>query len=301
MNYADFEYWLCAVLLVLSMVGMGATLTAREFLQIAKAPRPVLLVLAAQIVFAPLLALLLARVLFLQPGIAMGLLVVSSLPGGTFSNLLTYLGRGNVALSISSTAFCTLMSLVTTALVLKLFAGHRLPNQFEMPVGRIVSEVGAFLLLPLLAGMTLRRFGPRWSVPVSRRAVQASLVLLGVFVVAALGSGRVKPFSYGLRAPVALFLYFTGSLWLGYGLALWQRYSMHDGFAMAIEVSVRNTGLGLLLNASLFPADSEVGAGDALGAGVVYVLLAYSAVSLGMSLLEVYVKRNRIGVLYRPR
>lgn len=298
MTYADLEYSLCGAMLVLSMIGMGCTLAPRQFLDIGRSPRPLLWVLAAQAVCAPVLALLLGAILALPSGITLGFIVVTALPGGAFSNLVTYVGRGNVALSISATTFSTLASLLTTAAVLRTFASGQLPAEFQMPVGDFVREVsaqvGLFLLMPLAVGMVIRRLGPRRSVPISIWSVRASLVLLAVFVAASLTSGRIRPFHYGLRPVVALFLFFVGSLWLGYGAAIWNRYSMNDGFAMGIEVAVRNTGLGLLLNAALFPPEQSD-----VGADVLYVLLAYSAVSLGMAWLEVWIKRRGIGALYR--
>lgn len=300
MTYAQLEYLLCAAMLVLSMVGMGCTLAPHQFIAIGRAPRPLILVLFAQVILAPILALLLGKLLFLPSGITLGFIVVSSLPGGAFSNLVTYVGRGNVALSISATTFSTLASLFTTAAVLRVFGSGRLPDAFQMPASEFVREVGAqvglFLLAPLALGLMIRRFGPRRSIPISVWTVRLSLILLGVFVIASLTSGRIRPFSYGLRTVVALFLFFIGSLWLGYACAIWSRYSIHDGFAMAIEVAVRNTGLGLLLNSALFPPEQSTQSAD-----VLYVLLAYSAVSLGMSWFEVWVKRRGIGVLYRPR
>ena len=306
MDYAALEYWICAALLVLSMAGMGCTLSPRQFLDIAKTPRPLFLVWAAQSIVAPAYALLLGKLLFLDQGIVLGLLVVASLPGGAFSNLLTHVGRGNVPLSISATACSTLASLGTTVMVLRFFAGSHLPENFQVPVGRIVQEVSLFLLTPLVAGMLVGRLGPRRSIPMSIWLVRASLVLLAVFVVLSLASGRIRPLSHGVLPLLALFLFFSGSLWIGYGAAIWQRYSMDDGFAMAIEVAVRNTGLGLLLNASLFPAASGAGQSPASshGEAVLYVLLVYSAVSMGMAWVEVYIKRNHIGVNYshlKPR
>ena len=289
------EYWLCAAVLVLSMAGMGATLTGEEFLRLAKSPRQLLYVWFAQVVLSPLLALGVGQVFHLSTGLALGLLIVAALPGGAFSNLFTHLGRGNVALSVSCTMFSTLMSLMTTALVLRIFAAQQLPSDFELPVVRIISEVAAFLLGPLALGMIARRFNPVWSLRMSRRAIQGSLVLLAVFVGLALFSGQLRFLQHGLRAPVALIVFYIGALWLGYGFAMYFRDSARDSFAMGIEIALRNTGLGLLVKASLFPSGSSR---SELGGEVLYVLLTYGAISLVVSALEVYLKLNRLGIVY---
>ena len=97
MDFAAAEYYLSVVLLMSAMVGMGSTLSASDFIGVAKAPLGVVAVLIAQIAVTPLLAISLAWVLDLPPGVAFGLLLLAALPGGLYSNLLTFLGRGNVA------------------------------------------------------------------------------------------------------------------------------------------------------------------------------------------------------------
>ena len=134
MDFAFVEYYLSIMLLVSAMVGMGATLTVREFRDVYRAPQGVLSVLIAQIIVTPLLAVALAYLLRLPAGVAFGLLLLAALPGGLFSNLLTHLGRGNVALSIAATAVSTLLSRFSTSLVLRVYGATHLPDDFAMPV-----------------------------------------------------------------------------------------------------------------------------------------------------------------------
>jgi BASS family bile acid:Na+ symporter len=296
LDYAFYEYYLSAGLLVLAMLGMGTTLTAREFVNVLRAPHAILVVLLLQLLITPLVALGLAKAMWLPPGIAVGMLVVAAMPGGSFSNVFTYLGRGNVALSISATAVSTLGCLVTTAFVLKLFGAAQLPDDFQMPAGRIVTEITCCLLLPLLAGMWVRRFLPEYRETMGKVCVRTSVVLLAVIIVAALGSGRVQVFAYGLRAPVAMFLFGGVSLWLSYGLAALCRFSINDSFTIAIEVVVRNAHLGLLLKAALFPA--VAGVSDPLADGVLYTVLVYGALSLVIASSEVIGKRNNLGFMF---
>ena len=102
-DYAFFEYYLSLALLTFAMFGMGTTLAPRDFIRVARAPRAVLLVLAMQVLVTPCVAIILSRTLSLPRGVTIGLLLVAALPGGLFSNLLTFLGRGNLALSITAT------------------------------------------------------------------------------------------------------------------------------------------------------------------------------------------------------
>ena len=300
MDFASVEYYLSVVMLVTSMIGMGATLTVREFGDVVRAPQGILSVLIAQIVVSPLVAIALAYLLRLPPGVAFGLLLIAAMPGGLFSDLITYLGRGNVALSIAASAVSTLLCLISTSLVLRLYGATHLPDDFAMPTGQILSDIACFLLVPLLTGMTIRRFWPVQAPFISINFIRLSTLLLGLYVFGAIGSGRVEFAAFGWRTPLALLLFGTASLWSGVGVATLFRLNRDDRFTVSIEVLVRNGGLALLLKAALLPA--VAGVADPIGDGVLYVILFYVGVSLGIGIYEVILKRRKWGVLYaEPR
>jgi BASS family bile acid:Na+ symporter len=299
LDFASVEYYLSVMLLVTSVLGMGAMLTVREFGDVFRAPQGILAVLFAQIVMTPVVALALAYLLRLPPGVAFGLLLIAAMPGGLFSNLLTHLGRGNVALSIAATAVSTLLCLVSTSMVLQLYGSTHLPDDFKMPVGLVLADIARYLLAPLLFGMTIRRVWPVQAPVVSRCFIHLSTILLGLYVLGAISSGRIELASYGWRTPLALFLFGTLCMWSGVAAATLFRLARNDRFTVAIEVLVRNGGLALLLKAALLP--SVAGVADPLGDGALYVILFYVGVSLGIGLYEVTLKRLKWGVLYAER
>ena len=150
--YVEYEYWFAAFQLVMAMLGMGATLTARDFRDVVREPRAVTLGLVVQLVLVPLAALLFLRAFGIQGGLAIGIALVAAIPGGTTSNIFTYFARGNAALSISVTGLTTLACLVTTPLILTLLISDSLPADCRMPTGQIMGEIGLTLLLPLGVG-----------------------------------------------------------------------------------------------------------------------------------------------------
>ncbi len=293
-DYAHFEFYLSAALLICAMFGMGTTLTVRDFLDVARSPLGIAVVLTMQVLVTPLIAMGLAWGFSLSAGVAVGLLLVAALPGGLFSNIFTYLGRGNVALSISATAICTLACLVTTTFVLKTFGETQLPADFRMPIGRIVMDIGLCLLLPLTAGMAVRRMLPTRYAILSKIFIRASFVLLLLVIVAGMASGRVDIREHGWRGPIAMFVFITLSIWLSYAAAFLFRLPMKDAFAVCIEVIVRNAHLGVLLKAALFPAES--GVSDPLGDAVLYVVLFYGVLSLFYGGFEVLSRRRQWGL-----
>ena len=119
-NYAAYEYPLASAQLILAMLGMGALLTPKDFMVEVTNPRGLVVGLCFQWVLAPLIAVGLGGLLPIPAGIAVGLIFVAAVPGGTMSNILTLFGRGNIALSIALTAITTVAALVMTPLLLKL-------------------------------------------------------------------------------------------------------------------------------------------------------------------------------------
>lgn len=306
MDYATAEYTLAAAMLVTSMYGMGTTLTARDFVDVARSPLSLLVVLGMQWLAAPSLAVLLARVLNLSPGVAAGMLLIVALPGGSYTNLLTYLGRGNVALSVAATTLCTSLCLVTTPLVLKIFGQGLDVSGVVMPARLIITEIGCWLLGPLAAGMATRRFLPLAYATAGRWAIRVSLAVMAALFATLLAAGRLELFSQGWRAPLAVLLLAVVSLWMTYGVCVIARRSCSDTLAIAIEIVVRNGNLALLLQASLFvhPTDAAAsmsgltGAASSLGAGALYAILVYVCVSLGIACIEVTAHRQSSGVIY---
>ena len=298
-NYADYEYFLSATLLVSAMFGMGTSLTPTDFLAVARSPQNVLLILGIQVLLTPLLVMGLAKAFFLPTEIVIGLFVAAALPGGLFSNIYTFLGKGNVALSVAATALCTLACLFTTTFVLRVFAAQHLPDTFQMPTRDILFEIGICLLLPMLAGMIFRRWFPRRAASVAKFCVRASVVLLLLVAAAALSGGKIDVTDFGLRVPLAIILLQVCLLWSSYGLCKLLRLSLNDTFTVAIEVLVRNSHLGVLLKAALFPAD--VAANDAIGGAVLYAVLFYGFVCMVVGAGEVVGKLRFWGVYAKLR
>lgn len=277
-RYAELEHLLASAQLALAMLGMGALLTPADFAGVVRQPRGFVLGLGAQLVAVPLVALAVASALPVPPGIAAGLVLVAAVPGGTLSNVATYLGLGNIALSIALTTVCTLAALVTTPLLLELLAGAHLPGDFEMPVGRVAWEIGVTLLAPLLAGMAAGNAFPGQRARISRWGIRGSLAVIGVMVVGAAGAGRLDPRAYGSLGIAAVFGFCLAAQLVALALGRLARLGARDRLAVVIEVTIRNTNLAILVKASLFPA--VAGVPDPIGDGMFFVALLYGGAAL---------------------
>jgi BASS family bile acid:Na+ symporter len=272
--YPQYEYHLACIQLVCFMLGMGVKLSPAEFLGVVRRPRSLLFGLTYQVAVVPLLALAVNSVANLEPGIAVGLVLVALMPGGSISKVFTHLGRGNVALCIALSVCSTLATIATVPLLLPALAAGSAPEGFHMPAGRVVSEVGLFLLLPICVGMIVARALPNVRGAITRTCVCLGWAVVIVMVTGSLGSGRIRPAQYGWQAPAAIIIFCLvaqqGSM-LPFYLRRWPR---PDRLAVGIEVTMRNMNLALLLQATpgLFS--------PALADGVLFVVLYFAAVAM---------------------
>ena len=286
--YVQHEYWFATFQLVMAMLGMGATLTARDFGDVIREPGSVTLGLCVQLLVVPLVAFVFLRSLGVTGGVAVGIALLSAIPGGTTSNIFTFFARGNSALSISITGITTLACLITTPLILTLLISDSLPAGFSMPTGQIMMEIALTLLLPLALGMAYLYMYPIPAAIASKWCIRASLLGIVLIVVGSASAGRLDLEAFGL-GNVRLVFFFTLVLmatgWLAPRLF---RLSRPDSTAVEFEVIVRNTNLGVMLKASLFPA--AAGASTQLGDSVLFTVLLYGGLQLLVApvLIKIY-------------
>ena len=282
--YVRHEWWFAAVQLALAMLGMGATLNVADFVGVFRRPRAFVTGALVQIIGTPLLALALNAALGLPPGIAFGLLLVSAMPGGAMSNVATYFAKGSVALSIALTAVITLACIATTPLVLRLLAGDVLRADFVMPVGAIALDIAVCLLVPLLLGMaigTLLGSTARRGA-LARWCIRLSLTVVLCIAIGSAGAGRLQVGAESQMPLAAIALLAVLCQVAGTAPGLLLGLPRAELAAIAIENSIRNTNLALLLKASLFPVTP--GVADPLADGVLFAALLYAGLSGPLSI-----------------
>lgn len=311
-NFGAYERGLSATMVTLSMLGMGATLTVRDFANTLFAWKGLAVGMAAQLLLVPAWAALVMFVLGLFPagfgglsaagavGIATGLALVAAMPGGSVSNLLTFIGNGNVALSVSLTAITTFACLVVTPVVLASLVMVQVPGDFAIDTSRIMLDIGVFLIAPLLAGMVVRVYTslPQQVVFI-KLTVRASLVLLALIIIGSLGAGRLQFAAYGWLGPAVIIVFCLGAVTLARLFTTACGTADRDAFAIVIEVAVKNGLLALLVLTSMFPSHRLAQAGadaDLIAAahdGCIFVVLFYSGVALITGILAALRRRRK--------
>lgn len=292
--YIEYEYAITFAQLVMAMFAMGATLHLRDFRAVLVLPRSFLTGLGAQLVLVPILAYVLLQMVDLDPGVAIGLAIIAAVPGGTVSNVFTYAGKGDVALSIALTAVTSLVCVVTVPFVLEWLVGSYVASTFSLPRGRIALEIVVTLLVPLAIGMGVLRRWPERAARLSRLALAITAVLIGVIVVGSATAGRLDVEAMGLDnlAVVAFFALLLAGV--GIATTVGTRRPWPDVTAIAIETTVRNTNLGLLVRTSVFGAIAA--AGDPVADLALFTLLAYAAISFAAAVPLIVVGR-RVAIL----
>jgi BASS family bile acid:Na+ symporter len=239
------------ILLFLTMVGMGMTLTPKDFALVFKKPLGMIVGPVCQFGLLPVLAMLIGRVAGYYetyPFIFLGLILIASSPGGVTSNLMTYLGKGDVALSVSLTAVCTVLALLFTPLLLSLYGGN-IPD-FSIPYVDVFKQMLILVIVPLFVGMTIR-----WRAEAFAKKAEKVFAGIGIFallfliVVGILGN--LDKFAdtsrYGFKFYAIVFtLTFAGMIVSGL-VAKALRITNYQIRAISLECGLRNASLAMTI------------------------------------------------------
>lgn len=288
--YVQYEYWVAAIQLILAMLGMGATLTGKDFHDVVREPKAVTIGCLVQLLAVPFVAFLFIKSLGLVGGIAVGIALIAAIPGGTTSNIFTYMARGNSPLSISITALTTLACLISTPLILGLLITDYLPADFAMPAGQIVLEIAVNLLLPLMVGMAVLKFLPAIAPSLSKWSIRLSLFAIFLIVIGSASAGRLDIEAFGTNNLFLVLLFLLLIAVMSWFLPKFLGLTIPDRTAIEMEAMVRNVNLAVLIKASMFPA--IFGISDPLGDTVLFTVLLYGGMQMIVAAILIVMRRR---------
>nr|WP_282104210.1 bile acid:sodium symporter [Marinobacter alexandrii] len=257
--------------LFIIMVGIGLTLTLRDFGQVTRNPRSIVVGTIAQILLMPLVAFAIAPFLGLAPALAVGLVIIAACPGGTTSNLFVLLARGHIALSILLTVSASLITIITlpffTNYALQMYFGEA--ANISLPVGKTIAMLVVIVLLPVALGMFIRT-----KAPAKAQKAEGIVSIFGGFVLLLLiiallwGSRERLPELLAQAGPAAFLLNLTGIV-IGLGLSRLAGLSQRESLAIAVELGIKNGTIALMVTLTLLES-SEMSI-----PAVVYSVLMY--------------------------
>lgn len=235
------------------MFGMGLTLNTKDFKMLAEQPLAVFLGVAMQFTLMPLSAYALTLILPLPPEIALGVILVGACPGGTASNVMTYLARGNVALSVAVTAVSTLLAPLLTPLIFYALAHHNL----EIALQPMMQSIMNIVFWPVISGFILNRFFHHHIRRVEALFAPMSIIFIVLIIGGVVGANKNNILNNGLLIFLAVILHNSLGLALGFIVARCFKLPFSMQKTLAIEVGMQNSGLAVTLaktHLALFPA-----------------------------------------------
>ncbi len=250
---SSFASWIIPLLTGV-MFTMGLTLRTADFQRIIKDPRPILIGVFLQFVLMPLLAVLLAKMFELSNQLTAGLVLVGSCAGGTASNVISYLARADLALSISMTVCSTLVGVIVTPLLCSFY----LATSVDVDTMGMLISIVQIVLLPVTAGATLNHFFPKLIRPLAPALPSFSiLIILAIIaIVVALNSDGLL--EVGALTLVTVALHNLGGICGGFYLSRLLGLDIRQSHTIAIEVGMQNSGLGVALALEFFSATAAL-------------------------------------------
>jgi bile acid:Na+ symporter, BASS family len=271
MFYPNLFVWVkpyIAFALTIIMIGMGLTLHVDEFKRILKKPLYIGLAVLLQFTIMPLSGWFIGYIFDLNKALATGMIIVACCPGGASSNVICYLARVNVALSVSMTAVSTILAIIMTPLLTTLLIG----DIVEVSGWKLFLDTIKVVLFPVILGITLNTFFPKFTkkiVPYSPLVALAAIIMI---VGAIIGDDRELLIEHGLRLIAAVTTLHAFGFGLGYIFSKILTKNEQASRTTAIEVGMQNSGLGAVLAKDNFPLLIGVAAPSALASSIHNVL-----------------------------
>jgi len=251
--FSSYKAWIVPLLSVV-MFGMGLTLHLSDFRYVLQMPQLIFVGIVLQYTIMPLTAVVLSNIMGLDPVLTAGMILVGTCPGGTASNVICYLARGNVALSITLTASSTLLAVILTpALTAQLVS-----KTINVPALEMLGSILFMVIIPVSAGVFLNHAAGRMLKPV-RYVFPLISVLAIVFIIAIIVSLNANHIhQIGTAVLIAVILHNSAGLFLGYFTSRLLGYSSTECRTLAIEVGMQNSGLAVALAIKYFTATAAL-------------------------------------------
>ncbi len=256
-HFNSDSLWLVNLTLLLVMFGVALDIKVSDFTNLLKSPKVVIVGIISQFVLIPLVTFLLILIIKPHASIALGMIMVAACPGGNISNFMTKLANGNIALSVSLTAFASVASLVMTPLNFAIWGSFYEPTADILKTVSVDPlEVAKFVLLilgiPLVIGMIIQNYYPKTATKLSTVLKPVSILIFLTFIIVAFYNNLDIFMEHIHYVLLIVVLHNTVLFITGFYFAKINSLSYLDQKTLTIETGIQNSGLGLLLVFSFF-------------------------------------------------
>ena len=226
-------------LLQIIMFGMGTTMSFEDFKGVIKMPKAVLIGIFCQFSIMPFLGVTLANVFDFPPEIAAGVILVGCSPSGLASNVMAYIAKAHVALSITITSFATILSPIITPFLMKMLAGQLI----EIDFWAMVWDINKMVIIPIIIGFLWNMLLGKKTKMLNKIMPLVSMAGIALIIVVITANGQASLQKVGALLILCTLIHNLGGYILGYNLARLFKLSPADCRTVAIEVGLQNSGL----------------------------------------------------------
>ena len=248
-----------AMSLIVIMLGMGLSLTFKDFRRVILYPKAIFVGLVNQLILLPLIGFGVASTLNLSPEIAIGIMILAACPGGPTSNLISHLAKGDLALSVTLTALSSLITILTIPFIVNFALSHFLEQGqlVELNILETIAQIFIIVVIPVTVGMLIRHYKPIFAQKMSKPVRIGSGVVLLLIIVGLVVKEKDNFISYFKQAGLASFILNVTTMFIGYYSAKALKIMKAQATAISIESGIQNGTLAItiavvLLNNSAF-------------------------------------------------
>lgn len=256
-DFSSDQLFLLNICLAFIMFSISLNLRPEDFKRLFRYPRSSVVGLTSQLVLLPVFTLILISIWSLPASVALGLILVACCPGGNISNFSVHLAGGNTALSITLTSIVTLFAIVITPVTFQFWAGffentENLLREVAVEPSSMLISITYLILIPLLSGMMLNYYLPKWSAQLSKPVQRLALLIFVAIIIVALWENRSELMYYLKLVFLLVFVHNGIALLMGYYFAKLNKLEEADCKAISFETGIQNSGLGLVLVFNFF-------------------------------------------------
>lgn len=238
-----------ALALTIIMLGMGLTLEPGDFRRIFLYPKAIIIGLINQLVLLPLVGFGLAFAFPVNPEVAVGIVILAACPGGSTSNLITLLARGDTALSVSLTAASSTITIFTIPLIVNFglvtFAG--VDTVVQLDVLKTIVQIFVITVIPIIIGMLIRHYRTNFALRMAKPVRRASAIVLTLVIVGVIVKEKDSMLSYFQQAGIIALCLNVATMLIGYFSAQVFRLNMKQAISISIESGIQNGTLAIAI------------------------------------------------------
>ncbi len=253
------------IALILIMLGMGLSLIPDNFRNVLKQPKAVVVGLINQLILLPIIGFSIIFLFPMQPEIAVGFMILSACPGGAVSNLICYLAKADLALSVSLTAISSIFSVFTIPIIINFSLSYFIKeeNTIKLSLLETLGQIAVVIIIPIILGMLIRYYKPIFALKTEKLVRTVSTIVLLSIILGVLFKERYNLLNYLQQAGISTFLLNISTALIGFISAKLIKLKTPQALSISIESGIQNSALAItiaivLLNNTKFAVAASI-------------------------------------------